>query len=57
MHCVQVNEKTQMDKSEAIFEVYTDIIVNKMEDDSKALLWIVTLDAKRISEICVCSYS
>lgn len=47
----------QIDDTEAIFEVYTDRIVGSMQEDcGKSLLWILTIDANHIGEICVCFY-
>lgn len=60
MYCIQVVHKTQemhINKSDAIFEVYTDRIVAEMQDCSKALLGIVKISAKKISEFCVRMYT
>lgn len=56
--CIQVDQKAQelqIDKAEAIFEVYTDRVLKIKGDSSEALLWIVTISTDLISEICVCA--
>ena len=53
----QAVEKTQqhnINRTDAIFEVYTDRIVEKTKSCDKGLLWIVSQDISEFS-VCVCS--
>ena len=53
MFCIQVAQKTQnmeINRTDAIFEVYTDLIVKKKLSCNKALLWIFS---QSISEFSV----
>ena len=52
MHFVQVASKTQqfeITRTDAIFEVYTDRIIEKTQDCDKALLWIVSQEISEFS--------
>ena len=51
--CIQVAQKTQnmeINRTDAIFEVYTDLIVKKKLTCDKALLWVFS---QSISEFSV----
>lgn len=55
MFCVQVARKTQqfeINRTDAIFEVYTDRIIEKTQNCDKALLWIMS---QELSEFSVCN--
>jgi len=52
----QTAEKTQqhsLNRTDAIFEVYTDCIVKKTKSCDKGLLWIIS---QEISEFSVCAH-
>ena len=49
---VQVGRKTQelqVDRTSAIFEVYTDRIIKKTQNCNKALLWLLRQDLSEFS--------
>ena len=52
----QTAEKTQqhsLNRTDAIFEVYTDRIVEKTKSCDKGLLWIISQDISEFP-VCVC---
>lgn len=56
--CIQVNKKTKekkINQTDAIFEVYTDHVIEQHGNNNKALLWIVSIPPEQISEFCVCN--
>lgn len=53
-YLVQVARKTQqlhINRTDAIFEVYTDDIIEQVQSCDKALIWIIS---QEISEFSVC---
>ena len=54
---LQVARKTQqlhLNRTDAIFEVYTDDIIEQVQSCDRALLWIVS---QEISEFSVCHFN
>ena len=52
---MQVASKTQqfeINRTDAIFEVYTDRIIDKTQDHDKALLWITSQEISEFSVSC-----
>ena len=47
-------QQFQINRTDAIFEVYTDRIVEKTQDCNKALLWITSQEISEFS-VCYCS--
>ena len=63
IYFVQVARKTQqlqIDRTNAIFEVYTDRIIEKTQNCDKALLWILSQELSEFSvchvNACTCTY-
>jgi len=54
---VKSKEEQNISRTDAIFEVYADYIVERNDKNvNKALLWIFTINSSQISEFCVCCY-
>ena len=53
-------QQLQIDRTNAIFEVYTDRIIEKTQNCDKALLWILSQELSEFSvchvNVCTCTY-